>query len=49
MDTLNKVNSKPVPEHFNSRNHSVRDMQCISFEKLHSKDETLLSIRVLDC
>ena len=45
MDTLNKVNSKPVPEHFNSRNHSVRDMQCIPFEKLRSKDETLLSIR----
>lgn len=45
MDTLNKANSKPVPEHFNSRNHSVRDMQCIPFEKIRSKDETLLSIR----
>ena len=45
MDTLNKVNSKPVPKHYNSRNHSVRDMPRIPFEKLFSKDETLLSIR----
>ena len=45
MDTLNKVNSKPVPEHFNSRNHSINDMQCIPFEKIRIKDETLLSIR----
>ena len=44
-DTLDKDNSKPVPEHFNSRNHSVRDMICIPFEKIRIKDETQLSNR----
>ena len=45
------VKSNIQTQYFNSINHSVRDMKCIPFEKLCSKDETLLSIRenILDC
>ena len=44
-DIINKKNEKPVPKHFNSRNHSHSDMIFTPFEKLNKKDKTLLDVR----
>ena len=37
--------TKPVPLHFCSRNHVPSDMLFVPFEKMRSKDKTLLDLR----
>ena len=41
---IKKETIDPVPEHFNTRGHSVSDIIMIPFEKC-KKDDTLLTIR----